>query len=129
MRVNVVVISGTVERGPEVTKAGSDYGRIRVSSEGYGDRIDLIEVVAKMDKLESCQEGDWVVIRGSISGRENDKGYINMSVFADLIEISGIDSGTDKQYNKSPAKQPPQNSSQRRPARSFSGRTRDDIPF
>lgn len=110
--MNVVLITGIVEQSAAQTKPGSDYGKMRLSVAKFNGQRDTIEIVAKLDKIETYGEGDMVAIRGSISGQVNDRGYVNLSIFLDQIEGLSVDSGTDSGYNEPPR----QSSPERRPA-------------
>lgn len=133
--MNIALITGVIEQSAAQTKPGSDYGKLRLSVAKFNGQRDIIEVVAKLDKIDSFGEGDMVAIRGSISGQVNDRGYVNLSIFLDQIEGLAVDAGTDSGYNKAPR----QSSPERRPAparkqrpsmvRSDAYESGDGIPF
>lgn len=135
--MNIVLITGIVEQSAQQVKPGSDYGKMRLTVPGYNGRKDLVELVAKMDKIDSYGEGDMLAVRGSISGKENERGYINLSVFCDQIEELGVDSGTDSGYNEPVRKQPHQqperseyrSSGRKKPQQSYMNPDDENPPF
>lgn len=96
--MNHVTVSGVVESIEHQVKSGSAYGKIRLTlTNKKTNRIDLVEIIGKTDDISEFVSGDYLVVHGSVSGKENDRGYINMSIYGMGYEVLG--NGTANQYN------------------------------
>lgn len=118
--MNHVSVGGVVENVMLQVKSGSNYGKIKICVKGRDGRTDMIEVVAKSADLSAISEGDFAVVQGLLSGKENDRGYINMGIYATGFEVFPVGgaSNTDNQYNGGNAK--------RRPS---ARQVEEDLPF
>lgn len=88
---NLVIVSGSIIETPVESKVGSGYYRtkIEVKDEEYG-KSQVLEVMSKHASwMNDADAGDFVIVTGSLSGRANDKGFVNMSIWARSVEVVG----------------------------------------
>lgn len=118
--MNQVTVSGVVESVEHQIKSGSAYGKIRLTlTNKKTNRVDTVEVIGKTDDISEVKEGCYLVVHGSVSGKENDRGYINMSIYGMGYEVLG--GGTANQYNNNKG-----NTGKMRPSQ---GEFLEDSPF
>ena len=86
---NLVIVSGYITERPAETKPGSGYYRtkLEIRDEEYG-KHQLIEIMGKFgDWMDDSDVGDLLIVTATLSGRANDKGFINMSLWSRSVEV------------------------------------------
>lgn len=87
MSINQFTILG-ITRANAVPVGQGTYSKIVLDcSNEKTSRTDVIEVVGKANDLNSIRAGSLVCCSGSIGGKQNDKGYTNLSLFAMSVVV------------------------------------------
>lgn len=93
--INAAFISGTVIRSErKTTNSGKGFweGRVKVHEPGWNDRPGkdhVIELTCWMDDMPDIGEGESIVAQGKLTGQENDRGFVNVRMVANAIEVNG----------------------------------------
>ena len=100
---NLVIVSGYVTERPVETKPGSGFYRtkLEIRDDEYG-KHQLIEVMSKLGSwMDDSDVGDLLIVTATLSGRANDKGYINMSLWSRSVELvtmnHSVPAGTEEE--------------------------------
>lgn len=100
--LNQFAICGVLEKDPEQTRDGK-YLCLRVRADDGNGRSTLVEAI--------CKEGDWfndavsgatVIVSGKITGRVNDKGYLNMGLWAFDVHVLSVPEARPKKDDDAP---------------------------
>lgn len=85
--INNYAIVGEVAESAQTLPNGS-YAKLRLKVTNSQNRTEMLEVISKVGEWTSTAlPGAVVAISGSIGGKLNDKGYLNLSLWARDINI------------------------------------------
>lgn len=88
--LNQFAICGILERNPEWTR-DNRYLCLRIRADDGSGRSTLVDAMAKEgDWYDDAVEGATVIASGKLTGRVNDKGYLNMGLWAFDVAIISV---------------------------------------
>jgi hypothetical protein len=90
--LNQFAVCGILEEAPEWTSSGQ-YLKLRIRCDDGNGRSALVEAITKEGTwYEVAGEGSTVIVSGKLTGKVNDKGYLNMGLWA--FDVHVVDKGT-----------------------------------
>lgn len=92
--LNQFAVCGILEQDPEWTSSGQ-YIKLRIRCDDGSGRSTIVEAITKEgDWYDQSHQGSTVIVSGKLTGKINDKGYLNMGLWA--FDVHVIDKGTPK---------------------------------
>lgn len=100
--LNQFAICGILEKDPEWTK-DSKYLCLRIRADDGSGRSTIVDALCKQgDWHDDAVEGATVIVSGKLTGRINDKGYLNMGLWAFDVHVLSVPEGRPKQEEDAP---------------------------
>lgn len=100
--LNQFAICGVLEKNPEHTRDGK-YLALRIRADDGNGRSTLVEAICKEgDWYDNAVEGSTVIASGKLTGRVNDKGYLNMGLWAFDVHVLSVPETRPKKEEEAP---------------------------
>lgn len=99
--INSYSIVGEVAESATTLPNGG-YAKLRLKLTNSLNRTEMVEVVSKVgDWTQTALPGAIVAVSGSVGGKINDKGYLNLSLWArDIILVTASSGKTDPPFDE-----------------------------